>query len=119
MHYNVVKPWPEAKPKTARKVYETKKNSFIDDISNPKRFHPPGVGTYNLRMTDAQIKEMQNKLKEKKILISRKDNIFSQNEWLSNLQPGPGNYNPHEILKKDKPPAPWDNPKEQKKKYQE
>jgi hypothetical protein len=35
-HYDVVPKWLEAKPKNAKKLYVTKRNTFIDDINNPK-----------------------------------------------------------------------------------
>ena len=38
VHYNVVPNWPDAKPKGATKKYETKRNTFIDDINNKKKF---------------------------------------------------------------------------------
>jgi hypothetical protein len=43
---------PEAKPKNAQKKYETKRNTFIDDIINPKKAKAvPGVGKYNVTLT--------------------------------------------------------------------
>ena len=50
--YNVINEMPVAKPKNARKLYETKRNTFIDDITNPKNKNAvPGVGKYNLNLT--------------------------------------------------------------------
>jgi hypothetical protein len=40
---------PEAHPKNPKKLYETKRNTFIDDIINPKHAKAvPGVGKYNV-----------------------------------------------------------------------
>jgi hypothetical protein len=48
-HYNVAGVMPEAHPKNAKKLYETKRNTFIDDILNPKKVKAvPGVGKYNV-----------------------------------------------------------------------
>jgi len=45
---------PDAKPKGAIKKYETKRNTFIDDIINPKKAKAvPGVGKYNIILTEA------------------------------------------------------------------
>ena len=52
VHYNVTNEMPPAKPKNARKLYETKRNTFIDDINNPRRKNAvPGVGKYNVTLT--------------------------------------------------------------------
>ena len=59
---------PESKPKNAIKKYETKRNTFIDDIINPKKAKAvPGVGLYNIIKTEAQEKEIVKALKQKKI----------------------------------------------------
>lgn len=43
---------PPAKPKYSKKLYETKRNTFIDDINNPKNKNAvPGVGKYNVTLT--------------------------------------------------------------------
>ena len=53
VHYDVVIKWPDAKPKNQKKLHETKRNTFIDDINNPKnKIKVPGVGLYNLEPTD-------------------------------------------------------------------
>jgi hypothetical protein len=53
-HYETVPIWPIPKPDNPKKLYETKRNTFIDDINNPKNVAKvPGVGTYNLKPTDA------------------------------------------------------------------
>lgn len=55
VHYNVTNEMPPAKPKDAKKRYETKKITFIDEIVNPKRAKAvPGVGKYNITQTLAQ-----------------------------------------------------------------
>lgn len=52
VHYNVTNEMPPAKPKNPKKLYETKRNTFIDDITNPKRVKAvPGVGKYNITDT--------------------------------------------------------------------
>mgnify|MGYP006080234633 CR=1 FL=1 len=52
--YDVVVKWPDANPKNPKKLHETKKNTFIDKIFNPKNVvKVPGVGKYNLEPTDA------------------------------------------------------------------
>lgn len=44
-HYDMIVKWPDAKPKNPKKVHETKRNTFIDDINNPKNVKAvPGVG---------------------------------------------------------------------------
>ena len=54
VHYDVVPKWLDAKPDKPRKLHETKRNTFIDDINNPKNVAKvPGVGNYNLELTDA------------------------------------------------------------------
>jgi len=54
VHYNVTNNMPDAKPKGAIKKYETKRNTFIDDIRNPKKVKEvPGVGKYNIILTEA------------------------------------------------------------------
>ena len=58
------------------KKYETKRNTFIDDINNNKKFKVPGVGKYNLEPTNEKIKERLLKLESRKIKVSLKDNIF-------------------------------------------
>ena len=51
-HYNVTNEMPPAKPKNAKKLYETKRNTFIDDIIHPKRDNAlPVVGKYNITIT--------------------------------------------------------------------
>lgn len=48
-HYDTIINWPDAKPKNPVKKHETKRNTFIDDINNPKNVKAvPGVGQYNL-----------------------------------------------------------------------
>lgn len=45
--------WPDANPKNPKKLRETKRNTFIDDIMNPVNVKKvPGVGKYNLEPTD-------------------------------------------------------------------
>lgn len=52
VHYNVTNELPPAKPKNPRKLYETKKRTFIDEITNPKKAKAvPGVGKYNITLT--------------------------------------------------------------------
>lgn len=58
MHYNVTNENPEAKPKNGRKVYETKKETFIDEIINNKHRKTPGVGKYNVTTTMEQHREI-------------------------------------------------------------
>ena len=98
-HYDVVPKWLDAKPKEIKKLYATKRSTFIDDINNPVNVAKvPGVGKYNLNPTDEQIKETLEKLRQKKIRVSAKDNIFCNYEAYANEKPGAGNYNPHVIL---------------------
>jgi hypothetical protein len=53
VHYNVTNDMPKAKPKNATKKYETKKNTFMDEITDPKRIKDvPGVGKYNIILTE-------------------------------------------------------------------
>ena len=55
-HYDVFVNWPDANPKETKKRHETKRNTFIDKINNPKNVKAvPGVGAYNLDLTNAQI----------------------------------------------------------------
>jgi len=52
VHYNVTNDMPPAKPKNPKKLYETKRNTFIDDIIAPKKAKAvPGVGKYNITLT--------------------------------------------------------------------
>ncbi len=87
---------PEAKPKNAQKKYETKRNTFIDDIINPKKAKAvPGVGKYNVTLTLEQQKEIQKKLEQRKIKVGEKDNFLCNFERLGSALPGSGLYNPH------------------------
>jgi hypothetical protein len=53
VHYDVVIKWPDANPKHQKKLHETKRNTFIDDINNPRNVKKvPGVGNYDLEPTD-------------------------------------------------------------------
>ena len=51
-HYNVANNMPDANPKNAKKLHETKRNTFIDDIQDPKHIKDvPGVGKYDVQPT--------------------------------------------------------------------
>ena len=51
-HYNITNECPPAKPKNPKKLYETKRNTFIDDLIAPKKAKAvPGVGKYNITPT--------------------------------------------------------------------
>jgi hypothetical protein len=81
-HYNVGINWPDANPKNHKKIHETKRNTFIDDINNPVNVKKvPGVGKYNVLPTEEQIKEINKKLKAKKIKEGERDNIFCNYEY--------------------------------------
>lgn len=93
--YNIIKPWfPVDKiKKDAPKVGN--KNTFLDQIAKNKT---PGPGAYDLRKSDKQIEE------EKKVLASKNkstksERVFflSEVEYVANMYPGPGMYNPREI----------------------
>jgi hypothetical protein len=67
---------PEAKPKHSKKLYETKRNTFIDDINKPRNKWVPGVGKYNVTLTEDEIKKRTEKIRNHKIKVSEKDNFL-------------------------------------------
>jgi hypothetical protein len=82
---------PLAKPKNAVKKYETKKNTFMDEITNPKRVKAvPGVGKYNIVLTEQQEKDRLKVLKKRKIKEGEKDNFLCNYQRLGVERPGSG-----------------------------
>lgn len=71
--------------------------SFIDEIyrDNKKKEYPrPSPGAYDIRQTEKQYKEEQERLKTRKIHVSQKMHSLTNDEFLGLHVPGPGSFNP-------------------------
>jgi hypothetical protein len=100
-HYEIMKPWVNDKDKPKPLKHITKKNSYIDNIIRAQTLKPtPGPGAHNLRETEEQLKARLAKHKGAK--GSDRINFLCEVEYLSEKVPGPGNYNPREIMPKIK-----------------
>eukprot|EP00828_Plagiopyla_frontata_P048764 TRINITY_DN9476_c0_g2_i2.p2 TRINITY_DN9476_c0_g2~~TRINITY_DN9476_c0_g2_i2.p2 ORF type:complete len:218 (-),score=43.22 TRINITY_DN9476_c0_g2_i2:124-777(-) len=81
-----------------KKVKPSAKNSYIDQILHEAEKRPmPGVGLYNLRKTDKQIEEEKKEMGKQKYKINERTDFLCENEYLSSINPGPGQYQPHGI----------------------
>jgi len=97
----IFKAWVDEKNKPKPLKHVTKKNTFIDAIIREATLKPiPGPGAHNLRETDEQAKKRLEKHKESK--GSDRTNFLCEVELISTMVPGPGNYNPREIMPKIK-----------------
>lgn len=72
------------------------KYTYLDLIATEQKNRAtPAPGSYNLNKTDEEINKDQADLKTKKIYEGSKHFFYEDTEYLSNVAPGMGSYNPH------------------------
>eukprot|EP00825_Cyclidium_porcatum_P008854 TRINITY_DN1443_c0_g2_i3.p2 TRINITY_DN1443_c0_g2~~TRINITY_DN1443_c0_g2_i3.p2 ORF type:complete len:295 (-),score=84.47 TRINITY_DN1443_c0_g2_i3:291-1175(-) len=106
--YKIEKDWISKADieKGKKKPSKTQRNTYIDFITKEAKARPiPGVGKYNLEKTAEQLKKEQEELSKKAKLVKKldKESFLSEYEFLGKLNPGPGQYNPHKDVRKQKP----------------
>ncbi|KRW99931.1 hypothetical protein PPERSA_12607 [Pseudocohnilembus persalinus] len=80
----------------------TKKNTFIEQIINEQKLRSiPGVGKYNIRKTEEQVKKEIEAIKQKQKLQSQdRVQYLDTVMWYAEQVPGPGMYHPKkEVVK--------------------
>ena len=89
----------DQKKKVGRRKVDSSlsKYTYIDGIvTEEKNRGKPGVGTYNLRRSESDLKEELARLKTRKYYIGPKRFFYEDHEHLSNVHSGMGAYNPHD-----------------------
>lgn len=97
-HYKQIRVW-SARSNRSKIDSSLKKYTYLDLIeTEQKKRKKPAPGDYRLSASDAEIKEMQKTFDQKSRKTQRhsstKRYFYQDEEYLSNVTPGPGNYNP-------------------------